>query len=212
MARNHGGAVGKRFGYDYREILRERRRHDDVGPLEHPLFFLAANVAKHCDLVGQIQAIDLAAKFCLVVARARTRDRERKIRPAPLFQDAAGGEQILNSLLGIEAADKSEPQPSAARLAMKRMRNLNSVRNQLDSGARKSCASFLDLALPRSGEAPTRATQPALHTFSHSDLNPSRRDPLQRCSAPCGVHTTGRFSIRAASKVGIVGNEYAACR
>ena len=66
----------ERFGYDDREILGERRRHDHVGPLEHPLFFFAANIADHRNLVAQTKPLDLAAKFCFVLARTRTRDRE----------------------------------------------------------------------------------------------------------------------------------------
>ena len=45
-------------------------------PLEHPLFFLAANIADHRDLVGQLQPIDLATKVRFVLARTRARDRE----------------------------------------------------------------------------------------------------------------------------------------
>ena len=67
---------GERFRHHYREIFGERRHDDDVGPLEHPLLLLAANIAEHCDLIAQRQPIDLATNLRLVVTRTATGDRE----------------------------------------------------------------------------------------------------------------------------------------
>ena len=58
--------MSQRLRHHYPEILGERRYHDDVGQLQHALFFFTADIAKHRDLTAELQSIDLAAKFCFV--------------------------------------------------------------------------------------------------------------------------------------------------